>query len=146
MTIDSPRKGFRGSTPVPLDWPDQREWLILVSKAIHSLQGNMRKHPVNVVSLSATYTMVDVDSLLLVDASGGDKTVFLLTAAGREGREVFIKKTDSSENLVVIDPKDSETIDSSSTISLTQKDACRGMMSDGTNWRLISAIGNSTAL
>jgi hypothetical protein len=96
--------------------------------------------------MTATYSMVDIDSLILMDATDGDRTVFLLTAAGREGRLAEVKKTDSSANTVKIDPTGSETIDGSSSIVLTQKNAMRAMRSDGTNWRLVGAIGNSEAL
>ena len=146
MAVLSPRADFRALAPVPDEWPNAREHRTLLARAIRQLQGLIRRHPVEVVSTATDYTMVDVDSLILVDATVGNRTVTLLTAAGRKGRRVIVKKTDSSANLVIIDPAGAETIDGSSTISLTQLNAARGMMSDGTNWRLISAIGNATAL
>jgi len=146
MALSSPRKDFRGQPSVPLAWPNPREWLVLVSQAIRVLQENTRKHPVGTTTCSTTYTMIDLDSLILAGATAADLSVFLLTATGRQGQVVSVKKTDASENLVVIDPVGSETIDGSSSISLTQQNAVRTMQSDGTNWRLIGSIGNATAL
>jgi hypothetical protein len=90
--------------------------------------------------------MLDLDSLILAGATSAALSVFLVSAVGREGQVVSVKKTDSSENLVTIDPSTTETIDGSSTIGLSQLNATRVMQSDGTNWRLISALGNATAL
>lgn len=146
MAIASPRKSFRGQQPIPLAWPDPRDWLVTVSRAIRFLQESSRKHPVGVTTCSATYSMLDLDSLILAGATSSALSVFLVSAVGREGQVVSVKKTDSSENLVTIDPSTTETIDGSSTIGLSQLNATRVMQSDGTNWRLISALGNATAL
>lgn len=129
-----------------MDWGDAREHRTLLARAIRQLQERLRRHPIEVVTVTADYTMVDIDSLILMDATAGNRTVTLLTAAGREGRRVIVKKTDSSANLVTIDPAGAEKIDDAATIALTQINASREMMSDGTNWVLISAIGNATAL
>tara|TARA_Y100000296_G_C5130860_1_gene235472 strand:+ start:794 stop:1189 length:396 start_codon:yes stop_codon:yes gene_type:complete len=131
---------------MPSELGDTQELLFVITRAIRQLQERARTQPVEVVSMTATYSMVDIDSLILMDATDGDRTVFLLTAAGREGRLAEVKKTDSSANTVKIDPTGSETIDGSSSIVLTQKNAMRAMRSDGTNWRLVGAIGNSEAL
>jgi hypothetical protein len=144
VAVASPRKTFRGLRQVPLEWEDDQ--LILLARAVQQLQERSRQHPVEVVTVTSSYTVLDPDLLILANASSGDVTVTLQTAAGRERRRVIVKKTDTSSNLVIIDPDGSETIDGSSTISLTQKNAVREMMSDGTNWRLISALGNATAL
>ena len=144
MVVASPRKDFRGLRQVPLEFDDER--VLLLAKAIQQLQERAREHPVDVVSKTADYTMLDVDLAVLADATSGDVTITLQTAAGRKRRRVIVKKTDSSSNLVVIKPNGSETIDGASTISLTQENAVREMVSDGTNWRLISALGNAEAL
>jgi hypothetical protein len=146
MAITSPRHNFRGQSPVPLDMPDERNHLLLLARAIRHLQESVRQHPRGATTCSATYTMADLDSLILAGASAADITVSLLSAEGREGRQVAVKKTDSSDNLVVIDPAGSETIDGSGTISLVQQHACRLIQSDGANWRLVASVGNATAL
>ena len=146
MVIASPRAAFRGLSVVPTDWENSKDHLRLIANALRQLQEFSRKHPMEVVSASAAYTMVDIDLLILADATSAAFTVTLLTAAGREGRRIIVKKTDASENIVTIDAAGSETLDGATTVGLTQKNAVREYVSDGTNWRLISAIGNANQL
>lgn len=146
MPVTSPRTDFRGTFPAPIDWADQREHLSLLARAIRQLQESFRRHPIEVVTVTANYTMVDIDALILGNAASGSLTVTLLTAAGREGRRIAVKKTDSSINTVTIDAAGSETLDGATTVVLTQQNAVRDYISDGTNWRLLSAIGNATGL
>lgn len=148
MVLASPRADFRPLATAPVDWDNgnEQEHLYLLAVAIRQAQTLLRLMPVTVVSVSADYTMVDIDALIKVDATTGGKTVSLLTAAGRAGRRIIVKKTDASANTVTIDPAGSETLDGSSAISLTQQYAVREYMSDGTNWQLIAAIGNATSL
>ena len=94
-------------------------------------------------TVSATYTMVDSDAMILAKADGGPLTVFLLPAVGREGREVVVKKIDSSTNAVLIDADSTETIDGSTTTSLAVQHEGRHLKSDGTNWRALSAGGGA---
>lgn len=144
MALTTPRTAFRDLRRVPLEFADSN--LLQLAHAILQLQNRAKRHPIEVRSKTADYTALDVDQLILVDATAGNVTITLPTAVSRRGRRIIVKKTDSSNNLVIIDPDGSETIDGSSSISLTQLNASREMMSDDTNWQLISAIGNATAL
>lgn len=144
MAVTSPRTDFRSLRQIPLEWEDEK--LILLAKAVQQLQQRSRQHPAEIVTVTANYAILDVDLLVLADATSGDVTVTLQTAAGRERRRIIIKKTDTSANLVIINPAGTETIDGVSSISLTQLNAAREMVSDGTNWHLISALGNAEAL
>ena len=110
------------------------------------MQERIRLFQIEVVTTTVSYTMVDIDSLILGDATAASITVTLLTAAGREGRDIYVKKIDTSDNTVTIDAEGTETLDGSTTIVLTQRNAVRGYRSDGTNWRLISSLGNATTL
>ena len=144
MALDSPRLKYRGLRNVPLTFSDPE--LLQLAQALIQVQDRIVRYPKEVVSTTATYTMLDIDILVKVNAEDGARTVFLPTAVGREGRRAGVKKTDASDNLVLIDPNGSETIDGSASISLSQKNAYREMMSDGVNWVLTSAIGNATSL
>ena len=146
MSIASPRAVARNLQSVPQDWSDEREHLRLVSNAARQLQERSLRHPIEVVSTAISYTMTDDDLLVLGNASAGDIVVLLLTAASRKGRRIIVKKTDSSDNLVTIDPAGSETLDGATTVGLTQLNAAREYVSDGTNWQLVSAIGNANSL
>lgn len=142
--VTSPRQKYRLLRTIPLSFDDPD--MLLLAQALEQASERLRRHPVEVVAVTADYTMLDIDLIVKADATGADVTVTLPSAKAREGRRAGVKKTDSSANLVVIDPDGTETIDGSTTISLTQENAYREMVSDGTNWVLTSAIGNATAL
>lgn len=144
MVIASPRAAFRDRQPVPIDWPDEREHRRLLARAAQEGQEHERKYPVDVVSKTAAYAMTDIDLVILGDATSGAFSVTLLTAAGRAGRRVIVKKTDASANTVTIDPAGTETIDGETTIALSQQHAGREIVSDGTNWWIVSAHGYAT--
>lgn len=142
MALNSPRMKYRNLRNVPLTFSDPD--LLQLAHAVLQLEERARRHPVEVVSVTATYSMLDIDLVVMMDATDGDRTVFLPSAKAREGRRAIVKKLDSSANGVLIDPSGSEQIDDLTTITLIQRNAVREMVSDGTNWVLIGAIGNST--
>lgn len=91
-----------------------------------------------------THTISDITGLqdaldqevqiTLSDASAADVVVQL--PKGKEGLKRIIKKTDSSSNAVVVTPAVGETIDSSSTISLTTQDQSISIVWQGVEWRI----------
>lgn len=146
MVLTSPRNSARPMQSVPQEWADPREQARLQANAVRALQARAILHPVDVTSVSANYTMTDVDAMIVGDATSGDITITLLTAAGRGGRDVIVKKSDASVNLVIIDAAGSETLDGSLTVGLSSKNAVRVYKSNGVNWLLVSALGNANAL
>ena len=90
-------------------------------------------------SISATDTLDDTNHTVLVNASGGSRTVNLPAASGSTGKIFIIKKTDSSSNNVVIDPNASETIDGSSTFTFNAQYRAVTIQCDGSNWHIISS-------
>jgi hypothetical protein len=91
-----------------------------------------------VVSQSATYTARVEDDVVLVDASGGARTVNLPTAVGNTGATITVKKTDSSGNAVTVDPNGSQTVDGASTHALSSQYAKVTVVSDGANWAVVA--------
>ncbi len=73
------------------------------------------------------------DDVVLVDATIGNITINLPTAASAKAKVYIVKKINSS-NTVTIDPDGSETIDGASTASLTSQNTSREFYSDGTEW------------
>jgi len=88
----------------------------------------------NVISISENYTVSIEDDLILCDASGGDLTITLPTATGNSGKQLFIKKIDNSNHLVIIDGYNAETIDGETTQSLTVQNDCVDLANNNTNW------------
>lgn len=88
-------------------------------------------------AVSANTTLDVTHFTVLVDASGGAKTITLPAASGALRRIYNIKKTDSSANVVTIDGNASETIDGALTVLLnTQYDVVR-IQCDSSNWYII---------
>ena len=88
----------------------------------------------SIVSVSTNTTLTTGNTIVLVDASGGSRTMTL--PAPTAGKIVHIKKTDSSANSVVISPP-SGTIDGAATKSLLTQYDSLSIVSDGTNFFLI---------
>lgn len=88
----------------------------------------------DVQSYSANTTLTNANSVVLVNASGGSRTITLPTPT--RGKIFNIKKTDSSLNTVVISPP-SGTIDGAATKSLAYQWDSLQITSDGTNFYLI---------
>lgn len=96
-----------------------------------------------VTSKTTTYTATTSDEVVLADTSGGAWTLTLYTASGNTGKQIRIKKTDSSTNALTIDGNATETIDGSTTIKLfVQYDAVT-LVSDGTNWSIVDKTAPS---
>jgi len=147
MVITSPRSGAAALSSIPTDWADEREHRKILARGVQQLQEIVLKHPVEIQAAhTGNYTMVDTDLLIRGDATSGNITITLLTAASRKGRRVIVKKVDASANLVTIDAAGTETLNDNQTVGLTQKHASREYVSNGTNWDLVAAIGNATDL
>ena len=88
------------------------------------------------VTKTATYTAAN-EYVIGVDASSGAASINLRSAASVAGLAYYIYKSDSSANIVTIDPDGSETINGDSTKELIGQYGYIKIVSDGTNWRAI---------
>jgi hypothetical protein len=86
-------------------------------------------------SVSGTYSAAANDNVILMTATG--HTVTLPTAAGIAGKQYTIKLTASGS--CTVGTTSSQTIDGSTTYSLAAQYAYVTVMSDGSNWQIISA-------
>lgn len=84
-------------------------------------------------SVSANATAGD-ETFILADASGGDVTISLPSAATCVDRVYYIKKTDTSNNDVILDASGAETIDGDPTYDLKIDYESVAIVSDGSNW------------
>jgi len=83
------------------------------------------------------YTIVEGDDIILCDCTSGAITINLLTAVGRTGKRIDIKKIDSSAYAVTIDANGTETIDGALTQTCYGQYDSYTLISDGTNWSII---------
>lgn len=84
-----------------------------------------------VTSVSANYTASDGE-IVLVDASASAVTITLPSPSS--GARVRVKKTDASANTVTVSPSATETIDGSSSHTISKQYETYEYVSDGTNW------------
>lgn len=83
---------------------------------------------------------ISVKKLYPCNATGGGFTATIPAAAtAGNGATVFIKKTDSSANVVTLAPTGADTLDNEASLSLTVQNSLYGLVSDGvSNWAAIS--------
>ena len=86
---------------------------------------------------TSSQTLTTDNRVVLCDATSGAMTITLYTAAGNEGRELQIKKIDSTANFVTIDGNASETIDDVTTFDLELEDEALTLRSDGSDWVIL---------
>lgn len=91
----------------------------------------------NIVSKNANYIATTDDDIVLVDASSGAVTITLYASSGNTGRELVIKKIDSTFNEVIIDGNAAETIDGDLTTTLNTQYELVSLTFDGTNVQLM---------
>jgi hypothetical protein len=88
-------------------------------------------------SVTATGALAVDDGLVLADATAGNITLTLPTAASASGLRIAVKKTDASINTVTIDGNGAETIDGAANRVLLTQYAVVTVMSDGTQWWVV---------
>ena len=88
-----------------------------------------------IVTKTTSYTLTASDTIVLVS---GTVTLTLPTAVGITGKIYRIKNT--SNGVITIATHGSETIDGETSASLIQKYETATIMSDGTNWMILSVF------
>jgi len=86
---------------------------------------------------TSSYLLDASDCVILADATSGDITITLPTAASAEGRHYAISKTDSSANTVTIEPDGSEEIVGESSLIIEFQYSTAQITSDGIGWVVI---------
>jgi hypothetical protein len=86
------------------------------------------------VTKTGAYTATNDD--YVIDCTSGTFTVTLPASSGRTGRILIIKN--SGAGTITVDGNGSETIDGATTYSLSVQYATIQIISDGTNWKIIS--------
>ena len=102
-------------------------------------------HSQHLVATSSNYNMDDTpvfDNSVLIDCSGGDKTVQLPDTAtasgGFAGRIVRVKKSSNDTNNLTIATLGAGLIDGAASITLSTAYAYGEFQTDGSNWFIIS--------
>ena len=131
-----------GTTPTPavVIRTDQHN---LIADLLNGVHASERPNLVQKrTSQTGSYTLDVADFLVECDATGGAFTVTLPSAAssGFKNKVFIVKKTDSGSNAITIDPNSTETIDGASTVTLDRQFQTIMLMSDGTNWKVLTSF------
>lgn len=94
-----------------------------------------------VTTKTANYTVTTNDDVIHADATSGNVTITLYTAVGNSGRQVTVKRKDSSGNTVsVATASGGEAIDGSTSVSLASQYSSLTIVSNNANWLKIAAV------
>ena len=88
----------------------------------------------NLASKTSAYTITNLDEIITADATSAAFTITLPTAVGVTGQTFTIKRINSGSNAVTVGATSSQTIDGSTTYSLSAQYKYVKVVSDGSNW------------
>ena len=88
-------------------------------------------------SVSTSHPASLNDSVVLVNATTGNKTVSLPAAAQCKDKRYIVKKIDTSANFVIIDPNAAELIDNVTAHTISVVNSSIDIVSDGSNWWIV---------
>lgn len=120
-------------------WEVELAKLALENRIASSLAGG-GAGVASIKTVSDAYDILTTDCIVLVDASGGAKTITLPQASTVTGRIFTVKKIDSSANSVTLDGFSTETIDGSTTKTLATQYKSFTVTSTGSVWYIISQV------
>lgn len=92
------------------------------------------KSPIATVTNNTTLDPAIDGGTVLVDATAGNVTITLPTAASADERKYNVKKVDASVNTVTVDADGAETIDGAANYVLTVQYQSVSVQSNGTAW------------
>jgi hypothetical protein len=91
--------------------------------------------------VSANYTALQTDEVIIGDSGSDDITITLPTAVGIRGRIITIKKEAGTDNDLTVNTTSSQTIDGDTSVILEGEDgAILRVVSDGSNWHILQAV------
>lgn len=120
--------------------PTELGYVSGVTSAIQTQMDTKLSAQMTVVSKTTTYLATTSDDIINVDATGGAWTLSLYAASGNAGRQLIIKRTDTSfTNAVTIDPNGAETIDGQiASRKLYTINESFVIVCDGSGWKITS--------
>lgn len=94
-------------------------------------------NPVTVSTKTTNYTLMVTDFVILGDCTSAAFTLSLPTAASGVGRIFFMKKIDSTSNVLTVQANGSELIDGNNTFLLPSQWQSVTVVSSGTAWYIL---------
>jgi hypothetical protein len=94
-------------------------------------------NPVTVSTKTSNYTLMLTDFVILGDCTSSAFTLMLPTASSGIGRIFFMKKIDSTTNVLTVQGNGSDTIDGSNTFPLSSQYQSITVVSSGSAWYIV---------
>ena len=98
----------------------------------------VRRELVAAKTVTAAYTLLATDTLLLVDATAGAITITVPLATEHPTRSFIIKKIDASANAVTPTRSGADTIDGATSLTLSAQYDAVEIESDGSAWYVVT--------
>ncbi len=95
-------------------------------------------------TVTASYTVIATDELINANASSGNITITLPTVVGTKGREISIRKIDSSTGVVSVVSASGETVGNVTTLLLSSPHQSISVIADGLSsgdWFINAGVG-----
>ena len=99
-------------------------------------KGNMKTEAVETVTASSD-TLDETNHIVLCDCTSNSITINLPAASGNKGLTYVIQKIDATGNIITVDGNGSETINGSTTKSISSQYTSLRIVCDGSNWFII---------
>lgn len=128
---------WTGGAAPPAGGPDSTQEIDFYCDGSRWLATLVNDQTAAITSKSANYIATADDRTILMDASGGARTVTLPLAATSNRVVLTIKKIDSSANAVTIDGNGAETIDGAATQVLAAQWDSFTIQCNGTAWFIL---------
>ena len=90
-----------------------------------------------ITTKTSSYTATANDYIIICDAKSHGFVVSLPTASSNIGRIYYVKKVDSSQNTITVNPEGAEEVDDGATAVITTQFETITVTSDGLNWWII---------
>ena len=90
-----------------------------------------------ITTKTGSYTATTDDYVIICDAGLNSFIVNLPAASSNTGRIYYVKKVDSSQNTITINPEGAGEVDNGATAVITTQFEAVTVTSDGSNWWII---------
>lgn len=127
-------------SPFLVEFVRPTRWRNANDTYVADIEGELRNCRLQYVTKTGNYTVTTADRLVYVDTSGGSRTMTLPALSGVTEGTVYSFKKLVAANSLILDPNSSETIEGSSTLTLTAINSRVDITKDSSsNWKVILA-------
>lgn len=97
-----------------------------------------KKNRITITNAESPYTVLATDNIIMVDASAGAVIVNLQASiTAGDGKEIIVKKIDTSANIVTLQANGAELIDDANTKNIIHSYDSIGVVCDALQWWIV---------